>query len=83
METVKCTNKTMKDGDFDKYTFSQCGSCTYLYTYKGDHWLDDDVSCSAPLEVSYGDKIVSTIQLVKKGETINKQCKRCGLKQNS
>ena len=66
-----CTNHTRtKKGhygkEWDKYTFGECGSCKFLYTHKGQHWLDDEVRCDAPSDFYYKDELIETTVVKKK-----------------
>lgn len=77
MGTV-CTNRTRTKDKWDKYTFGQCGRCRYLYTHRGDHWLDDAVRCDAPCVVECGDEIIHVKPYVKKKKKARRALKGGG-----
>ena len=59
MSIIKCNNK---DKTY-RYKLScrgdllACSGCRYLYTHQGQHYTDDKIECTCPLDVKHGDKI--------------------------
>ena len=53
----RCQNRSRKRGEsFEKYSWKQCRGCDWLKAHLADHWLDDIVECTVPMDIGFRDK---------------------------